>query len=198
MESSIKVGIPNEDIFVILSASACTRNLRCSNEQDFLQSTYPDLNIKSNFAFDGMDSKVVIVIRNGGLLSFSLSNAISRAVTKLISFIHDDHEILERCCKKGLLVKQTPLEYITLSEETQEISEIESSYTSEESSSPSSPEDHMLLHQSSREAIESIINNAEDNVKPAVTKLILDALKMSKGTNCPKQCFDNSEPQMEK
>jgi len=99
-------GIPNKDILVILSASASTKNSRISFGKDFLRSTYPNLIIRSNFEFDGCEEKVVIVIRNGGLLSFSLSSAISRAVSKLILFIPDDHCILERCVKKGLLDKK--------------------------------------------------------------------------------------------
>ena len=72
-------GIPNDNILVILSASASTKSSKCPFETEFLRSTHPTLNIKSNFEFDGCEAKVVIVIRNGGLLSFSLSSAISRA-----------------------------------------------------------------------------------------------------------------------
>ena len=176
-------GIPNEDILVILSASAYTRNVRCSLETKFLKSTYPELNIKSNFAFDGMEAKVVIVIRNGGILSFSLSNAISRAVTKLILFCPDEDKILERCCKKGLLVK--------MSDET-------SGNSSEGYSMPSSPDDtlnHPLLQ---HPFCESLINSSSDERKPEVKMHLLNAIKASEGTlgkdNNPISGFENFQP----
>ena len=96
-------GTPNEDILVILSESSSTRKTECPYQIEFLRSSHPDLNIKSNFEFDGCEANVVIVIRNGGILSYSLSNAISRAVSRLILFIPDDDQILENCCRKGLL-----------------------------------------------------------------------------------------------
>ena len=106
-------GIPNEDILVILTSSALTKDCQGTFEKEFLKSKHPDLNIRSNFQFDGCEAKVLIVIRNGGLLSFSLSNAISRAVSRLIIFSPDDQNMLERCCQKHLLVhhKNTNDEY---------------------------------------------------------------------------------------
>ena len=85
-------GIPNDDILVIVSSSEASKNSLGSYEADFLRRTHPNLNISSNFDFDGCEAKVVIVVRNGGLLSFSLSCAISRAVSRLflsqIDFSH--------------------------------------------------------------------------------------------------------------
>ena len=72
----------------------------------------------------------MIFIRNGGILSFSLSNAISRAVSRLIIFMPDDHKILKECCKKNLLIKQekkkTILETLDLSNDDLEVAEITS------------------------------------------------------------------------
>jgi hypothetical protein len=99
-------GIPNKDILVIVNSSALTKNCNGTFEMEYLRSKYPYLEIRSNFEFDGCEAKVVIVIRNGGLLSFSLSNAISRAVSRLIIFSPDDRKILEKCCQKDLLVRK--------------------------------------------------------------------------------------------
>ena len=99
-------GIPDKDIVVIVSCSALTKNTKCTTGTEYLKSKYPYLNIRSNFEFEGREAKVVIVIRNGGLLSFSLSNALSRAISRLILFMPDDHRILEKCCQKHLLVHQ--------------------------------------------------------------------------------------------
>jgi len=99
-------GIPNEDILLIVNSSALTKNCHGTFEMEYLKAKYPNLKIKSNFEFDGCESKVVIVIRNGGLLSFSLSNAMSRAVSRLIIFSPDDHEILKKCAQKHLLIQK--------------------------------------------------------------------------------------------
>ena len=74
--------VPDGDILRILSVSASTKNSMCTFEKKFV--------IKSNFEFDGCEANVVIVIQNGGLLRFSLSNAISRAVSRLVHILPDD------------------------------------------------------------------------------------------------------------
>jgi len=102
-------GIHNDDILVIASSSESTKNSLGSYETDFLRRTHPALRITSNFDFDGCEARVVIVIRNGGLLSFSLSSAVSRASSRLFLFMPDDHNILDDCCKNGLLIRKKEL-----------------------------------------------------------------------------------------
>ena len=100
-------GIPDEDILVIVSCSALKKNLACTLGKEYLRSKYENLKINSNFEFDGCESNVVIVIRNGGILSFSMSNAISRAISRLILIMPDDqHKILKSCCDKDLLFQE--------------------------------------------------------------------------------------------
>ena len=109
--------IPCDDILVIISSSESSKNSLGSYEAEFLRKTHPDLKITSNFDFDGCESNVVIVIRNGGLLSFSLSSAISRAVSRLFLFMPDDQEILDKCCNGGYLARKNQ-SLLTTSEST--------------------------------------------------------------------------------
>jgi len=126
-------GIPDNDILIIVNSSALTKNCAGSFETEYLRSRHPNLKIRSNFEYDGCEAKVVVVIRNGGLISFALSNTITRAVSRLIIFSPDDNDILKKCCYKKLLVQKHILA-VNFSKLSQENFEIQACDDNEESS----------------------------------------------------------------
>jgi len=66
-----------------------------------------EINFKFDFEFEGMDSPVVIVLRNNGDVRGSLSSSISRATSKLFIVSPRDDQLLVKAKKTGA-VKYLP------------------------------------------------------------------------------------------
>ena len=114
--------IEMEDITIILSDFSSKRYEEDSYEIQYLRNMFPTLRIESNF--EGCESHIIIVIRNGGLLTYSLSNAISRATTHLILFAPDNEGILTQCYQDKTIICTNHAECLTAQKDSSDRCEI--------------------------------------------------------------------------
>ena len=123
MSNFDKQEIEMKDITIILSDFSSKRYEEDSYEVQYLRKMFPTLRIESNF--EGCESHIIIVIRNGGLLTYSLSNAISRATTHLILFAPDNEGILTQCYQDKTIICTNHAECITAEKDSSDKSEIQ-------------------------------------------------------------------------